>query len=165
MVEGLSELEETVQQLVNDNEELFYSLVAYKASKKTIEEIVEHAVLTHFSVVSRKDFYGKSYKKFGQTVYNFPAEDRAIVDARKWFVSIMRYILLKNTYTLKLNYPFYSNFMEYSFRKDFTGAISPKTEEDTRNRKILLAISRIIKETCLSEGILDPAYQEAFKEI
>lgn len=155
--EEINKIKQSIILIENNMEELFYSLIAFRVKKSTLEEIVEFSVLEFFKI-GRLAFHGKSFVRCGQPI-NIPQEDRAIMEGRKWFVSIMRYILLKSTYTLKLNYPFYNQKFEFRHRSEFMGAINPKTQKDHENREILLGLGNIIKRICLEEGVLDERLQ------
>ncbi|MCE7039238.1 hypothetical protein [Dyadobacter sp. CY312] len=152
-MEDVRELKESIQLIENGMEELFYTLIAQRVRRKSIEEIVEISVLDFFKI-GRIAFHGKSFLRRGQPA-NIPEEEKNILEARKWFVSIMRYILLKNTFSLKLNYPFYHPNIEQRHRADFLGSINPKTQKDYDNRKVFLGLGQLIKRTCLEEGVFD----------
>lgn len=146
-------LETALTTVVNDMEELFYSLLSSRSNKKTIEEVVEMAVIEYFSL-NRKDFLGKTFLKWGRP-RNGPTEDTNIIEGRKWFMCITRHIFLRGPHQIRSSYPFYAEVKEFKHRKAFLGAMEPKTQKDQDNRIILLGVSAIIKRICLEEGVLD----------
>ncbi len=147
----ISDLKQTLNGLINDVEDLFYSFVAYRMSKKSIEEIVEHAVIEHFNI-KRRDFHGTVFAKEGKR-RNFHDESAAVKEARNWFVSIVRNFLHRSPYTLSVNVSFYQNKMEIRHRPIYNGALLPKTPDDFKNKETLTAIRQIIKRLCKEEGI------------
>lgn len=153
------ELEKRITDLETDIEELFYAFYAYRNNKKTIEDVVVIAVMEFFGIKSRKDFFGLTYQKAGQPI-NLPEEDKSIIEARKWCLSMLRYILLKTTFSLQINFPFYHCKKLQSFRDVFEGSINPKTEKDRENRKKLLGIGKIIKRIAKEEGILSDEFDQ-----
>lgn len=152
------ETEERFIEIENSIENLFYSLIGARLRKPTIEEIVELAVLEYFNV-TRKNFLGQSFVKQGRTVQKRTDEDKAVIEARKWFISLMRYVLQKTTYSLTMNYPFYHTRKEHKHRPVFTAALDPVTEQDKKHRKTLLGISKLVKDICKVEGVLDEDFQ------
>lgn len=155
--ERLSRLESLVtdNQLKNENEvnSLFYSMIGGRLRKPIIEEIVEMAVLEHFNVTS-VDFRGRHFLKNGRPERVKTEEDKSIVESRKWFLSIMTYVLRKTSFALALNYPFYHVRSEKKHRPVFMAAMDPKCEKDQKNREVLLAITTIVKRICEAEGVL-----------
>lgn len=143
--------------MVADVEELFACLIAQRASKKSIEEIVERAVTQHFNL-SLKQFYGVDFIKEGRP-RKADGEKREIIEARKWCISILRNILFKSPWTMRMVYPFYNNIIDVRHRPVWDGAVLPKTDEDRANREILLAITTRIKQICKEEGMLDDNFQ------
>lgn len=150
----ITALDDKFNLLVNDVETVFYQLLASKASKKSIEEIVEHAVIQQFNI-SKKEFYGSFFKKEGKPNAKQEEARPEVIEARKWFLSIMRNILYRSPYFLKNTYPFYHHMIEIRHRPVYGGAIIPKTEEDRKNNKLLRELNSLIKAACLQEGVLD----------
>jgi len=136
--------------VVNETEEMFQWIFALKRSKRSIEEIVEQSVLEHFGITQRQ-FFGKRHTKKGVKVATDETDN--VVEARKWFLSILLRILNRSPYTLSVHYPFYSNKIEERHRAAFNGTENPKTENDQQNRKIRLAIYDIIRRNCRNDGM------------
>lgn len=157
----IDELKSKFDLFVNDTDNLFYQILAMRASRKSIEEIVEHTVIQHFKV-SRRDFIGTNYAKEGKPKGKQVPANTNVIEARKWFVSIMTNILLKSPFTLRIAYPFYNNIMEIRHRPIYQGAIIPKTEADRKNNKLLRELNDRIKEACLQEGLLEQMKEYAF---
>lgn len=151
-------LEERIVHLENEVNSLFSSLIAYKLRKPILEEVVELAVLKYFKV-ERDDFLGKYFVNNGRPVKAETVQEKSIIESRKWFLSIMRYVLRKTNYSLGLNYPFYHVREEKKHRPIFMGAIDPKSDKDQKNREILMGITAIIKQVCEEEGILSEDFQ------
>jgi len=144
-----------ISELENSVEELFYSLISNRLSKKTIEEILELAVCEYFGNISKKDFMGKSFSKIGNPVHA-SEEDRNIIDARKWFMSIARNVLLKGPHKMRISYDFYNIKKESKHRPVYESALLSK---DLEQRKILLGISAIVKRICKAEGVLSEDFE------
>lgn len=151
--EIVAEMDSRFIELENILEERYYALLAQRASKKTLEEIVELSVIEHFGV-NRRDFRGKFFTKRTR-IKREETADSKIVDARGWFMSLMRYVLLRSPYQLKNTYPFYHVKKEQAHRPIFNGAISPQSVRESENRKTLLAISALIKQKAEQEGVFE----------
>ncbi|MGG7664065.1 hypothetical protein [Dyadobacter sp. BHUBP1] len=151
MEERIAELEKRVNMLENTVEELFFSLASQRTSRRSIELIVELAVLEHFQADRRK-FHTMDFGKFGDAS-TIPEEDKRVLEARKWFMSIMRNMLHHNSWSMKKNYPWYHHKKEVAHRAAFIGAINPTNPDDESNRLIFKSICISVQKMCLQEGI------------
>lgn len=143
-----------VIELENSIEDLFYSLISSRLRKPIIEEIVEQACLEYFSV-SRKDFMGKTFVKEGNPI-NIDQPSRNIIESRKWFMSIMRNVLLKGDQSLILkSYPFYRRSEVHKHKPVYESGL----RSEGKNRNILLGISAIVKRICKAEGVLSEDFE------
>jgi hypothetical protein len=144
------EVENRIIELENEVESLFYAFHGYRLRRKILEEIVESAVCEYFEI-NRRDFINTVLKNRHFT--SLTSKEKDLVEARKWFTSLMRYILEKNSYTLKLNYQFYNIREDHKHRPIFMSAQNPITAQDKKNRELLLGVSAIVKRMCKEEEV------------
>jgi len=148
--------EQRLRWLSNDNtiEDLFYVLLSERVDKKSIQEVVELAIIEHFDV-NRIDFHRVKMGKYGDAE-SIPDNIRRVAHARKWHVSILMNMLHVSNFTMKSNYGnWYHHRIAFDHRPAYMGALMPCSVEDQSNRDHLLSIGNIIKRMCNEEGLLD----------
>lgn len=154
----LEQVKQSIVFLENDYERIFHSLLSMKVSKKTIEELVCHAICQEFNV-SLKTLFDMAHKTSGR-----PSKEdikngiNNVIQARLWAISITRYILLRHPHGVKMAYPFYAHKRELSHREVFMGALYPNSEEDKKNRDTLLSICARIKQLMKENGISNDSF-------
>lgn len=144
MNSSIEELEKRIVNIENDFESFFSTFLNQRSEKKCIIELLEDAIVDHFQI-TKKDFKFIELKKDGKASRSLAIENKDIVEARKWMIILSKFILLKTSGSLKIEYPWYSARNEWNYRRIFTAALEPKTKEDLKNRETFLSISGHIR--------------------
>lgn len=142
-----------ITDLENDCENIYYSFLASRVEKKTLEELAYTAVCQYFNI-SIRDLFDFDFKTAGRPSKKDKEKGTdKIISARKWVISITRYMLSRSPHGVKMSYPFYTTKREIEHREVYLGALSPITKEDKKNRDTLLSISAIVKQLAEENGV------------
>lgn len=146
ILKELADLKQRVMLIENNLEEYYFNFLSLKAPRRSVEEIIELAVLEYFNV-ERKRFHKETATRLS---------DDNFLMARKWFMSLSKNLLLRGCSTMKKDYDFYHHYKVKEHQPIYMAAVNPKNDADYVHRRTYLAILAIARRMCDEEGIFDP---------
>lgn len=138
------DLEKRIIDLENDIESFLFMFLSNRVERKCSLELLEDAIIKHFNV-KKTDFKSISFKSKGSVSRKISNENKDIVEARKWMIVLSRFVLMKTTGSLSMEYHWYSIRNEHNYRKILKSALDPKDANDQKERETFLSICSTIK--------------------
>lgn len=166
-LENILERIRQLEDIVETGELYYYSM---KVRKRCVEELLEDACIREFGITVH-EFRGSwvqpsSQRGVKRTVKLWGAPGgndvkQSIVDAQRWFMSIMQNVLHRNTFSMKINYPFFDTKKVLLHRPVFLAALNPNPVDNDhkKNRAIFLSIMKRTRQMMREESVFDDALE------